>query len=181
MTNNNPTNLEIIKQACIKANPEIMELGVGQKIQHKNNPYPHIIIASTVAGSFYSCYYRSGDIDLIKWLDLEGGVKVGEYKILGREITLADVLLALISNFKLCKDCNGGGSILGNNLGVSECNSCGGDGHNYGDIELPTEFYTAGSRFNDFRDRVLDLWDLTKPLEGQSEETLNFLAQLLHE
>lgn len=93
MTNNNPTNLEIVRQACIKGNSH--------------------------------------------WREMR--------KILGRPITLADVLLAL------------GRSIY-----------CTIDQNN------PSFFLIMNKESTHPRAE----WDLTKPLEGQSEDTLNFLAQL---
>lgn len=116
MTNNNPTNLEIIKQACVRANPSIAE-----------DP------TSLCATGGKQCYEGCTD----------------HY----REITLADVLLAL--NTPLNCDY------------MVDPSGCfwvwHGDGH-------PTIVGKGKIQ-----------WNLRKPLEFQSEKTINFLAQLLHE
>ncbi len=79
-------------------------LSVGQKIQHKNNPYPHQIIQSVSAGMLYVCYYQTGDIDQFGWEELKEKVKKGEYKILGREPTLSDVLMVLQEKYPNLKN-----------------------------------------------------------------------------
>lgn len=80
-------NLETIRQACIKANPSIMELGFGCEIQFEGK-------ICTVLHEKYSCvwfiWYENGiKKEACPPINHEG------IKILGRPIRLADVLLAI--------------------------------------------------------------------------------------
>lgn len=83
------TNLEIIRKACIKANPEIMELKFGCVIKTKKFSFENNLETITYDGTI--------------GIDREFGLlgrdnKIFEkdiIEILGREIRLADVLLAL--------------------------------------------------------------------------------------
>lgn len=81
------TNLEKIIQACTKANPEIMELKFGCKFKRTGTNSVFIFVHRdgenyrTNEGSSFTKW---------KWNQIKSG-----YEILGREIRLADVLLAM--------------------------------------------------------------------------------------
>lgn len=94
-------NEQIIREACIKANPEIMELKFGCQI--------HFIQQTWVFAGFGR---EDGLTYMLTKTELEDGKGVfttikdhseGRYEILGRPIHLADVLLAIE---KLSKDVN---------------------------------------------------------------------------
>lgn len=91
------TNLETIRQACIKANPEIMELKEDSKVE----------VADSV--DFYTAPYI-GDIGFIfnikkrskKWIQYEVGFGNGDWELFTKKelkvipvFRLADVLFAL--------------------------------------------------------------------------------------
>lgn len=151
MTNNNPTNLEIIKQACIKANPEIMELKLGCKALIYINSYlfaESIIVGKTESRVYFTREGRSGVERCRIGGDDVNALNCGYVKrIWGRPTTLADVLLALNEKEKFKS--------------------------NIRSMAINGGFYENG--------KLIAQWDLTKSLEFQSEDTLNFLAQLLHE
>lgn len=70
MTNNNPTNLEIIKQACIKANPEIMELKLGCKALIYINSYlfaESIIVGKTESRVYFTREGVRKFVKRLKW------------------------------------------------------------------------------------------------------------------
>lgn len=140
------TNLEIIRKACIKANPEIMEIKRGC-IVNLNKQWidpefwdKDFIIYKTEADKFaVTGKHQKSDIGV--WLD-----KSDISEILGREIRLSDVLLAL--------------------QGKEETDSW--------QFYLPDILWISFKRGGAFQ------WDLTHDnLELQSEETINFLSELL--
>ena len=106
--------------------------------------------------------------DNIQGMDLAYSLNTADYKpkegkVIGRPITLEDVLRA-IENL-ICKDCKGqGGGLI--NGGYSECNNCGGDRY-----DLPEDLIGSGFKLVD----VLDMWHLGKPLDLQPQETISFL------
>ena len=89
-------NLEIIREACIKANPEIMELKFGCLIHCKDfKDFPNTIRP-------YAGYKFSKELDRNVAQVLSSGGQLHQmdenHEILGRPIRLADVLLALDVN-----------------------------------------------------------------------------------
>lgn len=92
------------------------------------------------------------------------------YGIFDLPVHLEHLLFALEQDFNLCDECKGVGAKIIGEAGVSECNSCGGDGHGYGDIEIVEGVYTAGMKYKDFRDTILDMIDLSKSVEQNLED-----------
>lgn len=143
------TNIEIIKAACAKANPEIMEISFGCDLK-RNDQY----------GSIYKCVNEHGFANNNKkvWLNSVpfGAMEVErerigkglDFEILGRPITLQDVLLALENVEKY---------IL---------------------VDVIGNMYTHDANDGSLIDE--GIWNLRASLEDQSEETLQFLADLLH-
>lgn len=147
------TNLQIIRDACIKANPKIVELEFGCEIAVSNDRgYIHYSMwdkdGPTLLGFVSSSHPKT--LRPIQW---ERGDPLN-YTILGRPIRLADVLLA-ISRLKIAKY-EGGKSDPGN-----ICISTDGVFLNENAMHLGV--------YNFLND------DLT----AQSPETLQFLADLL--
>lgn len=87
-------NLQIIKDACVKANPEIMELkwGYGIKWQVRNSKISGRFIGTQPNGEFPIEFEGSG---MKETFDSERFFAVGELEILGRDIILSDVLLLI--------------------------------------------------------------------------------------
>ena len=81
-------NLEIIRKACIKANPEIMELGEGCIVKYRG--FHPMVIGRYEARSIAD----DGIVEI-------NGEEYEVENILGRPIRLADVLLALKDKNKL--------------------------------------------------------------------------------
>lgn len=79
-------NLEIVRQACIKANPSILELGFGCEINSLGHKYT---VVETMIAKVYA--RRWGEIGPSSYYILT----TGAFEILGRKIGLADVLLAI--------------------------------------------------------------------------------------
>jgi len=154
------TNLEIIRQACIKANPEINELKFGCELIDKNNQKAHIhgtdlVFASNGDFEFYFISYDE-TVDKIMLWDGENGIYEKEhyqkdyevdFEVLGRPIRLSDVLLAIYK-----KD-------NANKTNVY--------------LESDGQFVINGNFATKY-------WDLKNDnLELQSENTIKFLANLL--
>lgn len=139
----NNQKIETIRQACIKANPEIVELKFGCEVETLN--WGKVTI--TQNGDDYVEYIlpdgTRGDEDTQIYFEKE------IQNILGRPIRLADVLLAMegkISNDSLSLHSGGYRDFLW-----------------YQDEKIQINF-----------------WNLLKDsLSDQSEETINFLYQLL--
>lgn len=146
-------SLKIITDACIKANPSIKDLVFG---------------CDTDQGKITSVFESQGSYGyatipyITNWNGTTGQATARWYskenlgKILGRPITLADVLLAL------------------SDVGYVTIDSDG----------CFVEIVKAGNKdwkkFNDPKFGLQGLgWDLKETIENQSEETLEFLATLL--
>lgn len=133
--------IDKIREACIKANPSILDLKFGCEVIvtgiAKDNPgcEKDIIIDNRIKDECIMTGYY-GNVPLI---DIE--------KILGRPIQLADVLLMIDKEHEGCVF-----------VTVSSNGFLKVDGLNR--TEQPK-------------------WNLTKPLEDQSEETLKFISELL--
>lgn len=108
--------LKLIREKCIAANPEIMELKFGCEIECKLgewNKYK-VLVGIGVCEKGHKnlqtcerndCYMESG---IWAFYDSEENMhtinlKDGEYEILGRPIRLADILLAMNTNLKISK------------------------------------------------------------------------------
>lgn len=133
------SDLEIIKQACIRANPELLKPCFGCKVKLEVRGDDGIILQE-------SPYHDDSDPQWIYYnynLQKVYIKKFTDNEILGCPITLADVLLAIRALIHT--------EVIEPDLSIA------------------------------IDDLVNQYWDLTKPLESQSEETLNFLAKLLHE
>lgn len=134
------SNLQKIKDACIKANPEIMELKFGCDIHNHHTGNKLIYISQTRAGS-HKVLMPFGDTFTFPKKVTENG----DWIILGRPIRLADVLLALKE-----------GPSISFSADYSEFFE--------GDINIRSGIF----------------WNLKDDnLEHQSEETINFIADLL--
>lgn len=135
------TKLQQLKQKIQELRPEIMELKFGCRIKRIKNGIPCIIINSTPDRFSYYVWgvgdwYVSSDI-------------YSNFKILGRDITLEDVLDVLPGNRNWFIDNNG-------------------------------IFYKSHLSKNTY-DCLGISWLLGKPLDSQSEETIEFLYKLICE
>lgn len=141
-------NLEKIRKACISANPEILALKFGCKLQHKDySDTIHIFL------NIKECGWMQA-IQLFN--DFVVDIKLDKYKVIGRPIQLADVLLALDKSpdIKAVVSDKGHFRVLDNCL--------------YGQ-----KIVKAG------KGQIACDWNLKKPLEEQSKETIDFIAGLL--
>lgn len=106
--------IETIKQACIKANPEIMELKMGCVVNSKtgdefydSEEYKDRICLAVGLYPKDSWYGKSGQENL----RISDSVILRHFEILGRPIRLADVLLA-IANIDARLKLNRGANII---------------------------------------------------------------------
>lgn len=139
-----PEMIEAIRKACIKANPEIVELKFGCKVK-----LPGEVIAIFVRDN--NSFVTDDKRRFVDHL----GIKPSKFdikEIIGREIGLADVLMAI----------NKKNGHIGNVY-------CRDDGV-FGILEQDDEYHNF---------RLSEKWDLTKPLTLQSEETIRFIFSLL--
>jgi len=146
------TNLEIIRQACIKANPKIRETKFGCRVQRYADKKIIDTIVKINCKPFNSQieFYRQSENKIIILDDPILGME--NWIFLGREIRLVDVLLALDIN---STDKRWNISVSSNLIRIERL----------GIIE-----------FSD----VVCIWELKNDnLELQSEETIKFLADLL--
>jgi len=84
-------NLQKIKDACIKANPEIMELKFG--CVYQNSKFDYIATITGFSDEQYHIELNRGGKSVENKSTMEE--KADDYIILGRPIRLADVLLTL--------------------------------------------------------------------------------------
>ncbi len=147
--------IEVIRQKCIEANPEIMELKFGCKIQD-------MVMDEMIEGEdlFTFIGVSEDSRDFLLWNNMSGEtvkyaqelVRGSDMFILGRPIRLADVLLTM----------NGKGKGLTDNWFINT------RGHFYKQTMLLPA--TA----------LPEIWDLFKDsLTDQSDETISFLYNLL--
>lgn len=133
-------NLQTLKNRIVAVVPEIMELKFGCELYHG-------------IATFYLDMNRNGEI----WVLQDNQVKlknwfIKDIQILGRPITLADVLRA-IGNMLIIVDSEG-------------------------------NFYKMQMKLSDKLPKLgshLGTWDLTKDLDGQSEDTIEFLLEIIPE
>jgi len=146
-----PEMIEAIRKACVKVNPEIVELKFGCKLKliYENCSSNEIVL--------YAEFSKKNNIvpssilllsDQIMQPVTENkftfdGIDIYKYKIIGREIGLADVLMTIRKI------------------------------HWYKNWEIIKTFRTT------MLDELCDLWNLTKPFSIQSEETIRFIYLLL--
>lgn len=147
--------LEIIRKACIEANPEIMELKFGCEVHVKG--LVHTIFAFEESEGLYSAILNKPFPEEMKWadyLDCEFTKDAEGVEILGRPVRLVDVLLA--ADFK-------SNSLEG--LKITSVLNLREDTPNQALIAV-------GS--------IVNTWNLRKDsLSEQSPETITFLANLL--
>lgn len=148
-------NLEIVREACIKANPEIMELGFGCGVKYGEGIFKHYTLyCGTLSDDKVVLYmWNIGEPIRVSKDQLE---TFGE--ILGRPIRLADVLKTV------GKKTNNAWAVESRLGALLEWGS-NGDG--------VMAFYEPAGK-----DRPC--WNLNKDdLSLQTDETLQFLATLL--
>ncbi len=145
----NEQKLEVIRKACVAANPEIMELKFGCLIKTKDGIQHYGQgLEDSNDGGFRSVDEGCGCCSNNQYYDK------GQFEILGREIRLADVLLAIQAKYQKI---NGYVTYL-----------VGSNGTFYEQEGL------CGSH------QELDYWNLLKDsLTDQSEECIEFLYNLL--
>lgn len=141
------TNLEKIRKACIEASPEIVKKqkgcffnGQGYSageilIMHENHP---TLFCATIMRGNYQVDER---VDFVK----------KDVKILGREIQLTDVLMAI-----------GGKGLVSMKIVIA------------GDVSCASFIWDYGKP-----NQQNVVWNLKQPLSGQTPETILFLSQLL--
>ncbi len=129
-------NLEALKEIIIKENPEIMELKTGCKTDYGTITKIEGIELRLNGGTSYISKEQ---------------VKKGVVKIIGRDITLEDVLIVLTQNG-------------GNRWDMITYKN----GKMSGKIQI----------LRDNQEKFID-WQLGKPLHEQSEETIKFLLEIL--
>src|ERR1044072_8005570 len=79
-----PAELEALKAKIVEAVPEIMELKFGCRVKNKPFGYERVIAEVTPETVYY----------VLCGADFKEHFDDGKFEILGRDITLADVLLA---------------------------------------------------------------------------------------
>lgn len=139
-------NIDIIKKACIAANPSIMELRPGIEILYAPN-------TEFESKAIYLGLAKTRKNHTTCWIKNDGSpaieVKLIDTQILGRPIRLADVL-----------------GTIGQLFGVTRS------------LEIHTQGYGFYMREKDINEFVR--YEMLKDsLQEQSEETLEFLANLL--
>lgn len=154
--NTKQENLEIVRQACIKANPAIMELGFGCKFISENGSEYTILHAPE------NTPFRLTAVILEEPNNEMDFRKDGKFEILGRPIRLADVLLAMGKN-KIDVGCSS--SFKGDYL------------HMFPQGNSKKEEPIANTHIS--VDTRQAQWNLLKDdLRDQFEETITFLAGL---
>lgn len=151
------TQIEFIKEACVKANESIKDLVMGCKIKHEPSNYMGIDYQGN-----YIHEARGKDMHLIYFPGSEEGsqraysttISINDFKILGRDIQLADVLLAIE---KVTSD-----------YSVS----------NLGYFEKWTKFEDRNNVFV-LESNPKNRWNLLLPLHLQEDATIEFLYKLL--
>jgi len=127
--------IEQIRQACIKVNPSILDLKFGCRIKNKITGDINTVIDGNVFGG--KILHWNWNINEARILTIE------EIEILGRDITLEDILMAIKSkNTPMSIDVNGYFFIVSADLSNKH-------------------------------------WHLTKSLQDQSDECIEFIFNLL--
>lgn len=166
------THLEIVKAECVKANPSIMELGFGCYVEISTAAFlkgktlefapeksTAIVISYNPGGRLGEdycgdeLYVYSLDWQCTKWFhdtNTEDPEDAEYIKILGREIGIADVLMAILAQ----------------------------DSANRTNVRLEPSGQFMIRRADDTY-LLKETWNLSQPLSGQSPECLEFLAGIL--
>ena len=121
-----------LKKKLIELVPEIGELKFGCEVLLENN------VKRTISGSDNRGYYQTLESDLTL---VEDGIE----EIIGRPITLEDVLRAIEKTIK--------------------------KGLLNPDLKRKSELWEI--------QRIIELWQLGKPLDDQPEEVIDFLKEIL--
>lgn len=153
------TPIQTIREACIRSNPEIMELVRGCRFNWNHDFWTvnchrcgdDRVFAFSCSGDAHDLVYENPDTVWEYKYRHFGKEEQEEFEILGRPITLADVLLAIENQYEYI---------------------VAGDGH-----FLKINWYNELGEMKYEGTGVY--WDLRKPLESQSPETLEWLAKLL--
>ena len=143
-------HIQTIREACIKANPEIMELKFGCEVETKSDGKMRVI---------------TFDISSAVLANLCGTIALPhtDFKILGRPLRLADVLLALEKREGVDLFFGRGVDEQGKQIPVKDLHV--NDGFQFASAAIPI---------------LLRDWNLRKDtIESQSDETLKLLAGLL--
>jgi len=154
------TNYEKIKEACQKANPKLMELSFGCKFKiigniGINHLGTGVVISDDIAlfdcknHSFSGYGHREMKTDMLVF-------EKSKFEILGQEPTLADVLCSVGQDVAV--------------VGAKDGKACF---LRWGQPPVGVEGTRGYWNYKSIT------WDLTKSLKDQSEECLNFLADLL--
>jgi hypothetical protein len=155
-------NLEIIRRACIKANPSILELKFGCEVERFVGEIDTFVKLACWRDKNVAVFYRkskNGKVDQLFNFEPTDD-EIQNWKILGRPIRLSDVLLALQKANK--------------NISIQDYGCFMWFGNP--DKNDPCEIEGWNEIFGDKR----ITWDLKNDnLESQSEETIKFLANLL--
>lgn len=104
------TNLEIIRKACIAANPSILDLKFGCEV--KNKKFGYTFFVSFCDKENEVVVYCPKEFDNQFHHDSIEHFEAGKMEILGRPIRLADVLLAIAHKDKRRFCCDELGNIL---------------------------------------------------------------------
>jgi hypothetical protein len=158
--------IKTIREKCIEANPSIKDLVFGCKVKiinyddfDHNDEYP---LEQTIT---YVTEYDFGESDDVHTLEV--GHLEYEFEIIGRDIRLADVLLAINKTNK--KDSRGNVGIQSNGCFIFFRHSEGRP-----ELQLAQWYNRPREYFETYE------WNLLKDnLEDQSEETINFIYNLL--
>lgn len=147
-------NKQIVHRKCQEANPSLLQLSFGYRIKHKDISGICILFRKWGNENLEFIYSDGGDgFYRISWaqkLITENPHK--EFEILGHEPTLGDVIKAL--SMHTPNNMNGRTILIGE----------------YG------AFY---EEMRDYNKRLDATWNLSLPFSEQSDETFEFLANLL--
>jgi hypothetical protein len=145
----NNQNLELIRQKCIEANPEIVELKFGCVVKNERHGW----IQRVASDESHPVYENDESEKVVYWaISLDSAtMRLGneDWKIIGRPIRLADVLLA-IEKSKLYRSAE----LLFEGDGI---------------VSLRVGQYESSCAYDLRKD----------DLNSQSEETIDFFANLL--
>lgn len=136
-------NIDKLKQVIQEANPSILELKFGCRVRDTlNKPYTKIYIV-----------LKESNVKTI-WNTDAGAVHIDDIEILGRQITLSDVLMTLSDKYTTIEK------------GIF--------------IDAMGRFWDIKHTKNHNNEMtIITHWDLKKTLENQSDPTKQFLIDLL--
>ena len=147
------SKLEKIRQACIVANSEIVELKFGCILERNALfVFPKYAFFLKKEAGFNKFRYISMDKDLDTKHGIYAESDLDKWEITGRPITLADVFMAINEKVSITK--------------------AGGELQDERNVLINWYLHPDGGVDE-------PLWNLSLPLSGQSEETLDFLHKVL--